>query len=284
MPVYAELHGGLGNQFSTLAAAYSVARISKLPLVVNDGNNYSSADSDQTIDARISDFVLTGISNNLEGFRLSTGGFKPQVKYLRLKSSLAKRLKFQNYLESGDYEVNGQKRNLEIIRYLSSHYEGTDFPLLARTLGFPRHIKLVQSSGEFRELSEIQSIKSIIGIHVRLGDFKNWHGGLYLTSKSYFDAAISEALRKFPSSEIWLFSDQPDEAVEFLNLKSIQIISGNFELNASDEFMLLSQCKVIINSKSSFSWWASFFSGENSIIYSPLESSLKLGWKFISEI
>lgn len=283
MRVYAELHGGLGNQFSTLAAAFCVARINNLPLTVSANQNKETENSDQIIDAEIVNFDLSEIESTLKEFNLIAHKFSISAKILRIRAFFSKKFKKSSYLFAGDLLINGRARDLTRIRYLTSHYEGVEFPILARNLGFPEKIIALEQSDQYQKIRNSLEDLVVIGIHVRLGDFINWHNGLFLTSIKYYQKAICEALTKYPNSHLILFSDQPIEAEEFLGDKRIRNISKEMSLSTIDEFILLSNCDVIINSKSSFSWWASYFASEKTIIYSPNENSTSLGWNFISE-
>jgi len=107
----------------------------------------------------------------------------------------------------------------------------------------------------------------IVGVHVRQGDYKKWHGGRFFYAMNIYQKIINK-LRKYFSPNKTLFilcSDSPQPKNFF---DSTDIIFGLGFL--IEDMLLLSKCDYIIGPPSTFSLWASFY-GETPLyhIYDP---------------
>ncbi len=98
-------------------------------------------------------------------------------------------------------------------------------------------------------------------VHVRLTDYKS-EANFGIPSKDYFDKAISTQLQTGRYRKIWLFSDEPTEAIEFIPTRYRSLVEnvsaqslGTIE---TFEVMRLGRGYVIANS--SFSWWGAHLS------------------------
>lgn len=107
---------------------------------------------------------------------------------------------------------------------------------------------------ELKKKYEYIDFANSTAIHLRLGDYLNLSLQFYVAKKTYFKKALDIVSHK---KHILVFSDQPDLARIYL--KGIQ---GNVlfvEGNAGyEDFYLMSKCRDIICSASSFSWWAAY--------------------------
>ena len=116
----------------------------------------------------------------------------------------------------------------------------------------------------YRELA-LEELPTIL--HVRRGDYKN-EDTFGLLGSGYYSEAITYLDTQGISENIWLFSDEPETAIEILNLdlsKRIRLIP-EMALNSAQllEIMKLGQAYVIANS--TFSWWAAYLSGSSKIV------------------
>lgn len=98
-------------------------------------------------------------------------------------------------------------------------------------------------------------------VHIRLTDYRN-EPNFGIPSKEYFGNAITRQLETERYSRIWLFSDEPEEAILLLPteyLPLVENISSQISPTAETfEVMRLGRGYVIANS--SFSWWGAFLS------------------------
>ena len=94
-------------------------------------------------------------------------------------------------------------------------------------------------------------------IHLRLGDYLTSPPIYYIPKLAYF----REALEKCPHKKtVLVFSDDPGTARSYLAglPGNIVFIEGNKDY---EDFYLMSRCRSIICSASSFSWWAAYLNG-----------------------
>ncbi len=112
-----------------------------------------------------------------------------------------------------------------------------------------------------------------VGIHIRLGDYAN-HPGLQACDKDYYHRAI----RQFsPDCRFIVCSDQPELACEMLKSPdttswtprkpiSPEIYNGTSELA---DLAMLSSCKQLILSNSTFSYWGYFLGIKKTQVVAP---------------
>jgi hypothetical protein len=121
---------------------------------------------------------------------------------------------------------------------------------------------------DYREMAHDQ--KPIV-VHVRLGDYE-LEKGIGLLPNSYYIDALEVALKEYPDSPIWVFSnDLPKTKERFLDLqfKDVLFIEDNWNsASATFEVMRLGSAFVIANS--SFSYWAAMLSKDpNPLVIAP---------------
>jgi hypothetical protein len=98
-------------------------------------------------------------------------------------------------------------------------------------------------------------------VHVRLTDYRS-EANFGIPSKEYFEKAISNQLQTGRYRKIWLFSDEPTEAIEFIPIKHRPLVENVSAQSLGTvetlEVMRLGRGYVIANS--SFSWWGAHLS------------------------
>lgn len=99
-----------------------------------------------------------------------------------------------------------------------------------------------------------------LGLHIRRGDYKTWHGGRYW----YSDTQYAEVVRRFANShsgkpvELYVCGNDP-------NLDSIRsVVDPNIRViiphgNPAEDLCMLSECDYIIGAPSTFSLVASMY-------------------------
>jgi hypothetical protein len=120
-------------------------------------------------------------------------------------------------------------------------------------------LKNVLDQQTLAEFQERALLKMPCIIHVRQGDYLS-SPDFHNLSKNYYSAALRNLSLECKFSEIWLFSDEPTKAKEFIPtefqgkvyIPEIPIENSTLTL----EVMKLGECYVIANS--TFSWWAAF--------------------------
>ena len=120
-------------------------------------------------------------------------------------------------------------------------------------------LKPINESDELKSLRDISRSKSILTVHIRLGDYKREPTIGVLTRKYYSDA-IYFHLEKINYEEIWYFSDEPELAKTLVpELPEIEIKWINDVTNSSVETLFaMSLGSGFVLSNSPFSCWAAF--------------------------
>jgi hypothetical protein len=108
-------------------------------------------------------------------------------------------------------------------------------------------------------------------VHVRLTDYRT-EDNFGLLNENYYHKAISEILARRNFKKIWLFSDEPGEALKFIP-SQLHNMTENISDKVSTtvetlEIMRLGHGYVLANS--TFSWWGAYLSkNENPLIAYP---------------
>lgn len=122
-------------------------------------------------------------------------------------------------------------------------------------------------------LEKIRSAKCPISIHVRLGDYQQAeNAGLFgnICTRAYYEKAIAFCREKYEEAAFFVFSNEPQKAVEMLNLPNATIVDVNDELSAWADMYLMSKCHHNIIANSSFSWWAAWLNeNPDKVIIAP---------------
>lgn len=134
--------------------------------------------------------------------------------------------------------------------------------------------EIVKSKGEFRinlnnispsieEFQRLAKIEHPLVVHVRLGDY-GLENGFGTLGKSYYEKALKQALSSKKFGKIWMFSDDPEDAIlripKDLGIEVRVMPDFNGSPSLTLEAMRLGEGYVIGNS--TFSWWGATLSYE----------------------
>lgn len=98
-------------------------------------------------------------------------------------------------------------------------------------------------------------------LHIRMGDYRN-EKSIGMIDKNYVELALSYAINQGEFKKIWLFSDEPEEAMSLVpsylhpKVEVIPEVEGSPTL--TQEVMRLG-CGYVL-SNSTFGWWAAYLS------------------------
>jgi hypothetical protein len=120
-------------------------------------------------------------------------------------------------------------------------------------------IKPVNQSSTLEQYRALAEVEFPLIVHIRLGDYK-LENNFGIPSKGYYSEAISQLWGTGRYRKIWVFSDEPDAATQYLPPQHLSEIRWIPEIDASAahtlEVMRLGKGYVIGNS--TFSWWGAF--------------------------
>jgi hypothetical protein len=245
--------GGLGNQLFKFANAIRIATERDLNLVfdttfydyVSRVKNYATPRLFE-----LHDFPnLRNIETSSCSMQFAHRAF---FKIMRASPEFFRRF-FGVYIEGDNFS------RFRRINYIEGSFEDLvyfpAFGYLGNLLKFPQ----IKSQWLEERLQEINE-KRPLSIHVRLTDFLK-HPDLYdVLDLSYYTNAVTLFKSKYPGHPLWLFSDDPILALEFLGSDFIfdRIVGPNDGGSSFENLELLSSSFGICTANSTFSWWAAF--------------------------
>lgn len=155
--------------------------------------------------------------------------------------------------------------------FLHGYYQSYKYLQTRDVLNQLMEIKLVSVHEELARYRQMSETAHPLVVHVRRGDYKT-ESNFGLLGPKYYESAIDLLWRTDTFKEIWLFSDEPDLALQLIptHYKSYVRVMPDFDgIPATTlEIMRLGSGYVIANS--SFSWWGAALSkNPNATVVSP---------------
>ena len=269
--------GGLGNQLFQYAAALSRSS-SK---IIADGNLGKPRLNSQQLPA-ICDFELipnieflplnrfskfiSRCSNYLIRSGVNSVGIEKTKSYnylLKVCSSIIFSFWFRTQLtvmkatDNGYFDMKKLNQNDLLIGYFQSYKWASEKKVKLQLSS----LKLKNTSSELSAFIDQYNGKSILSVHVRLGDYK-YQSEFGLIDKLYYEKSINSAESKIEFEYIWLFSDEPSEAVKLLPKRIIHkvVIVPDFQGSAAETLEAMRYCHAYIIANSSLSWWGAYLS------------------------
>jgi hypothetical protein len=286
IPIVLILRGGLGNQLSSILAAKVVAgafgryilvdsrRVTALRNGVDTSRDIFCLEFDRAFLNHL--FFVKSINSKILSSIIYV--YIYLCKCINYISWASKKLLLPNPAIDRISELRG----LRSI-YLDKHYEGADFARRYNSTNPKVEIALKNKSVEFlNAFSDLgKEGQDSIGIHIRLGDFRTWEGGKYLMPAAWYRLRLNEILSAVNNPMVFLFSDEPIAAEEYM-IKDYPFlnISAKYAFSAPEELLLLSSCRFIIGSASSYSWWACFLKHQQENISFPIDSWALEEWAY----
>lgn len=282
------LAGGLGNQFFQLAHALSItdkcevmihADLFALRKNAKGAPEILDFDWPQNVrvvtHSRVLGGVLTKVCSLL--LRLSIGAYSPITKraFQILLSPIATILFAVNtgrffVVDSstniGFSKMRTRARSQAPIGYFQSYKWIEEQPALLQHLN---SLQLKQSSKEFLDVVKLTSNKRILGVHIRLGDYRN-EPRIGLLPKSYYENALRN-LNIDEYDEVWIFSNDLLGSLDIIpDINQSKTYFVPNDLTSAETLILMTHCNDFIISNSTFSWWGAYLSkNPNGVVYCP---------------
>jgi hypothetical protein len=127
-----------------------------------------------------------------------------------------------------------------------------------------QHLRAV---GESTVAQDILNEDDAVAIHIRRRDY----GHMGVCESSYYVGAIDFIRKRYPDSRLYVFSDEPNYAQQFLGSRyqGVTLVSSGGDLS---DLYLMSLCKHFVIANSTYSWWAAYFAeGKGGVIVCPKE-------------
>lgn len=272
--IYVPLTGGLGNQLFQLAAGLKHGQ--KVHLIQCLGSPRFTSNSPDILDfklpenvhlincngkhrvARLSYNFVISINSRRKHFSRS-----PFSRFLiKNFASLILSFHFRRFVwvaftsEIGFDEKFSTRHANFIIGYFQSWRYFDD----RKTIELLNKIDISENPGEIYKTWKLQSEKKVLGIHVRLGDYK-MEKSFGTLDEQYFSKAIELLESTEDFDEAWLFSDEPELALRQIPEIAIPLrVVPSEGISSAETLDLMRNCTSLIMSNSTFSWWAAFIS------------------------
>lgn len=271
------LNGGFGNQMFQLAKAIDLSFESEVALncVIGETKNRFDA-KPYLLDYRLPDnifldfedvnpLVKKGMSVALR-LRLKNCKRSPSRFFLNVLTKVLivimsilqpKISKLVIPPDLGYYEPTEESTNSVLFGYFQTHkWKNSEY--VERTLYELQNLNKRDVVEEYEKKSNLE--KPLV-LHIRLGDYRR-EPTFGILGLDYFEEALSTAFKVADFSSIWLFSDEPDEAVRMIPSKYLHKVRIIPEIEGSPtltyEVMRLGHGYILSNS--TFGWWAAFLS------------------------
>lgn len=276
---FVSIHGGLGNQLFQLGLAHSLAEKSDVTILPWKKN------------CRVDQNGLMWISR----YQAARDFLNPYTNFDLLAMTFA-RLCYKLQL----YISNKCRNNLllcllhiSVLRLPGVFGIGIITPSQVGEFDFPKLLRrnyvvayfqsqkaadLILQSLREDNISRFPSIRKyespntkILVIHIRRTDYKD-NPDIGMLNEKYFRSALHLMAKKFVWDELWLFSDDLDEAVQFVPkefMSKLRCMKTD-NLPPDEVLALMSRGNAYILSNSTFSWWAASMSeGSPHIVIIP---------------
>lgn len=127
-------------------------------------------------------------------------------------------------------------------------------------------------SGELEKLK----IQNPICVHLREGDYLNFPEIYTLIPVKYFNYCLKLEQSKNPNRPIWIFTEDVN-SLKFYDKSFVGLATRTIDRSAGlsdfESFMLMTHCKTLIATNSTYSLWASWFVWKNgNTSYVPFQS------------
>lgn len=261
--VFIELLGGLGNQLFQFAAGSVLSQKLHGNLVVDCKNINFTHDKEG---------IVKLLPNNVKKFNFKNSFLiKIDRKFTRKAYTTYREKRFKKdcdiYIEKPDEKhpskvLSLTAHNLYLKGYFQSYLIVDEFKRI-NTLNF------ISQLPEIVTLIHKIKLEAPIIFHARRGDYLNLSKTFGMLSTRYYENAY-EICQNSSSDKILMFTDS--ESLIFDEFKSsklrnkIEIVKINPRVPAWHYMIAMSHANRIVNSNSTFSWWASTISSAEVIV------------------
>ena len=224
------LQGGLGNQMFQIAATVSLALSNDDTYSFNFHQCYTPNQGNQSIKYIDNIFKNIPSHNNYEFKKIYN---EPKFSFSEIPYE--KNLLLNGYFQSEKYF----KKNSDDIKKL--------FTL---------------NNDDIKHISIKYDVKNLTCVHIRRGDYLKYKDFHFTCDIDYYQKAIE----LINDTKFIFVSDDMDWVKS--NFKSDGFLYSEFNDEILD-FTLITMCKNVIMSNSSFSWWGSYLNNNNGKIIAP---------------
>lgn len=173
-----------------------------------------------------------------------------------------------------DPKVKQGKLSTMFVGYFQSHKWGNE-----PEVDFGIKLKISESSDLIEHFRNLAEEEQPLIVHIRLGDYL-LEGGFGTPSTNYYASAIKEMMKEIKYKKIWLFSDEPEKALEMFPSEFREMIRIIPEIDecAAHTLEVMRYGKAYVIANSTFSWWGarlSYYAGAPVIYPTPWFKSIE---------
>jgi hypothetical protein len=270
------LTGGLGNQLFQLAAAMHSAGSRRIELDVVTASPRKNKNGEAEILSLDLPEQIEILKKNAGTFARKVFGFNIRSGYLpnyiekstRIKalqsigSSIAFTMVLKKFYRVNisndlgfDAEVRSSDKNEIIIGYFQTHKVASEIKNKKHQL-----FHLLRNE-EYLKYKSLARTERPLLVHVRLSDYQ-LEDNFGVLNSEYYRAAIEFAWQTERFGRIWLFSDQPADAMQRIpyEFRNRTRLVEDRNLDSAETLQIMSLCQGYVIANSSFSWWGAFLS------------------------
>lgn len=257
------LAGGLGNQMFQYAMGFSIAEASGESLF------FSSTFSKYSYHPKTIDRIFNLRIDYCEEHHLkSIFGLIPSSPFARRCLGKVAVVAQRQLLKQCVFDLCSGYQSIGLaqpgyISYLHGYWQSEQY--------FKEHFSTLRNKFTFRESRTLNELDQSllrsdvkVGVHIRRGDYVSdpkASAKMGIPSLCYYIEGINAFRKRFPSSKIFVFSDDINWARSMLQLKFNNIWFCDLDdSNASSDMQMLSECDHFVLSNSTFGWWAAYLS------------------------
>jgi len=277
MSVTVQLRGGLGNQLFQYAAGFAASERLRSPLLLDRSllppvtvsrNGISRWPEQISSFAHAGEFIGepggTTLGKRAQRYRFQ---LERSLGDSRMSPALGTRIYARETRESAARFATLAGPNLRINAYCSAPaFFSSESDVVAG------QVRSIREPGDWY-LAEAARLADAgaIALHVRWGDYLNLRHIYGEISAAYYRRALDLLERQFGPRPVWLFSDDPAGAAEFLSTAiDIDRVAESPEHSTPlENLLLLSGASALVGANSTFSWWAAFLGQrpEGSVVF-----------------
>ncbi len=219
------LHGGMGNQMFEYALGLVLAKLNDTDLRLDLSTYPDHVGRDYDLGGFPVTATLARLPQQVPNVKEKDFTFDPSILSMRGE------LLLDGYWQSENYFIA---------------YED----LIRQSFTF---VQPAKNQGLFKHISSVSSV----AVSIRRGDYATnphttwWHG---LTPLSYYQKAYTLIKQQEPHAQFFIFTDEPDW--EGLRDFEGEVVRGD----SHEHLKLMSSCKHLILSNSTFAWWGAWLS------------------------
>jgi len=249
-PIVVPLMGGLGNQLFQIAAGLNVGKIYHREVI------YSPA-------LLMSSRIRNVTPRNFESHSFLKNEEIGQIRFLPERLKVTGTLFRRSLVKETDLFDTSIERVTPETHYLMGYFQRFS-TVTAVTEELLNRFAIVSETLP----TDNSNLSEALAVHIRCGDYrtnahtKKFHG---LTAMSYYLDGISRLTQRADYSNIVIFSDEPNFAMnEFLQHYSGPLVvrTADYAESPISDLLAMSSAKGLVMSNSTFSWWAAWLGGQ----------------------